>query len=78
MYCLLKKLVGHQYLEFLRLLVPSEILVTIAVSAQLEWTAYVQLNNSPDPIHKEDIDINDPVALVFQKNLDKANICVGS
>ena len=70
MYDLQKKPVGNQYLEILRILVPPEILVPIAISAQFERHFYVKLHNFRYPVHKKDSDIYDPVTIFnFPKNL---------
>ena len=62
-FYLLKKLVGNQYLELLRILVPPEILVSLAIPANFSHTAYVQLINVQDPVHKTDFDIYNPVTI---------------
>ena len=59
----LKKPVGNQYPEVLRILVPPQILVLHKFLHNLRGTAYVQMNNFPDLIHKKDFDIYDPVTI---------------
>ena len=68
MFPLLKKPLGTQYLEVLRILVPSETLIPLERSAQ--FNAYVTLNNFPHAIHKKDFDIYDQLIMsIFSKKL---------
>ena len=72
MFRLLRKLVGNQYLEVVRIIVPPEILVPPDISAQFERNCLFQLNNFTDLIHKKDFDIYEPVAICnFPKKLEE-------
>ena len=51
-----EKLVGNQYLEVLRILVPHHILFPYLFLQNLRGTAYVQLINFEDTINKSDFD----------------------
>ena len=58
-----EKPMENKYLEVLRILVPSKIVVDLEISANLRGTAYVQLNSFPDSIHQKDFDIYEPVKI---------------
>ena len=58
---LLEKLVGNQYLEVFRILVPTEVLVPLAISENLRVTACAQLIIFQGPIPKKGFHIYDPV-----------------
>ena len=75
---LLRKLVGNQYPDVLRILVPPEILVLWKFLLNLRGSTYVQLNIFPDPILKKDFDIDEPVIICnFPKKLPiNKYICV--
>ena len=60
---LLKKPVGNQYLGAVRILVPPEILVPTAISAQFQRCYLCWTDNFPDPIYKKDFGIYDPVVI---------------
>ena len=69
---LLKKSVGTQNLEVLRILVTSETLVSLAISAQFEWHYLCST-----VIHKKGFDIYDQSIISnFSKNLHKTNTYV--
>ena len=81
MHDLLKKLVGNQYLEVLRTLVSTEILVPLTISAIfLRGTTCVQLINFKDPIHENDLDIYDPLTVsnFRKKSPQNKYICVAT
>ena len=50
---LLKKPVGNQYLDVLRIFVPTEVLIPLEILRNLRGTTYVQGNIFPDPTHKK-------------------------
>ena len=80
MFHLPRKLVGNQYLEVLRILVPREILVPLEIAAQFERHYLCSIEYFLDPIHQKDFDIYDQVAIFnfIKKFAQNKYICVGS
>ena len=77
---LLKKPVGNQYLNVLRILVPPKILVPLEIYAHFERHSLCSTEYIPDPIHKKGFDIYDPVTICNfpEKLAQNKYMCVGS
>ena len=76
----LKKPVWNQYPRVLRILVLPEVLVPAEIWAQLERHCLCSTEYFPDPIHKKDFGIYQPVTNCnFPKGLAQTKyVCVGS
>ena len=73
-YWHLWNLLGNQYLEVLRILVSLRFYFPQQFLHNLRGTAYVQLNNFPDPIQRKDFDIYVPATICsFPKTLAENN-----